>query len=77
MRAVFGVLSLLIVVAVIGLLAKKQLVGLSGAGTTAGASLGVSLPVSTPQQQNQQLQNQVKKSVEAAMQQARPEPDEK
>lgn len=68
MRAVFGVLSLLIVVAVIGLLSRKQLGALSGAG---GA------PATSPQQQSQQLQNQVKKSVEDAMQQARPEPEDK
>jgi hypothetical protein len=64
---VFGVLSLLFVVAVIGVLAKKQL----------GAVSGISLPATTPQQQSQQLQNQVKKSVEDAMQQTRPEPDDK
>lgn len=67
MRMVFGVLSLLIVVAVIGVLARKQL----------GAVSGVSLPGNTPQQQSQQLQNQVKKSVEDAMQQRRPEGDDK
>jgi hypothetical protein len=67
MRMVFGVLSLLFVVAVIGVLAKKQL----------GAVSGISLPATTPQQQSQQLQNQLKKSVEDAMQQTRPEPDDK
>lgn len=67
MRMIFGVLSLLFVVAVIGVLARKQL----------GAVSGVSSPGTTPQQQSQQLQNQVKKSVEDAMQQARPEPDDK
>ncbi len=68
MRAVFGLLGLLIVVAVIGFLAKKQL------GAPGGL---VGAPASTPQQQSQQLQNQVKKSVEDAMQQARPEPEDK
>lgn len=77
MRVIFGVLSLLIVVAVIGLLAKSQLGFSSGVGTVTQSSFGVSLSVGTPQQQSQQLQNQVKTSVEAAMQQARPEPDEK
>lgn len=77
MRLVFGVLSLLIVVAVVGVLAKKQLGALSSAGTTPATAAGVSSPPSTPQQQNQQLQNQVKKSVEDAMQQTRPEADDK
>ncbi|MDO8773217.1 MAG: hypothetical protein Q7K57_31840 [Burkholderiaceae bacterium] len=67
MRMVFGVSSLLFVVAVIGVLARKQL----------GALSGVSLPLTTSQQQSQQLQNQVKKSVDDAMQQTRPESDEK
>jgi hypothetical protein len=68
MRAVFGLLGLLIVVAVIGLLAKRQL------GAPAGP---VGAPLGTPQQQSQQLQNQVKKSVEDAMRQTRPEPEDK
>jgi hypothetical protein len=68
MRAIFGVLSLLIVVAVIGLLAKRQLAVPAGQG---GA------PAGTPQQQSQQLQDQVKKSMEDAMRQTRPEPEDK
>jgi len=68
MRAVFGVLGLLIVVVVIGFLAKRQL------GAPAGL---VGAPSSTPQQQSQQLQNQVKKSVEDAMRQTRPEPEDR
>lgn len=78
MRVVFGVLSLLVVVAVVGFLAKKQL---------GSASLPVAVPQSagapvaplgaTPAQQSQQLQQQVKKDVEALMQQARPMPEDK
>jgi Na+-transporting methylmalonyl-CoA/oxaloacetate decarboxylase gamma subunit len=74
---VFGVLSLLIVVAVIGTLANSQFRALGGVAPTNGTPAAVSSPVTTPQQQNMQLQNQVKKSVEDAMQQARPEADEK
>jgi hypothetical protein len=67
MRAVISILSLLIVVAVIGLLAKRQL----------GAPVGlVGVPAATPQQQSQQLQNQVKKSVDDAMRQTRPVPED-
>jgi len=75
MRMVFGVLSLLFVVAVIGFLAKKQLgavtappAAMQGAATGASAAAPV-----TPKQQVQQFQQ----AVEGAMQQARPMPDEK
>ena len=77
MRLVVGVLSLLIVVAVTGVLLKKQLDAISAVGTSSARPSGVSLPLNTPQQQSQQLQNQVKKSLDDAMQQTRPEPDDK
>lgn len=71
MKAVFSVLSLLVVLAVVGLLAKQQLN--PGAGViTPSTTVG-----STPQQQSQQIQAQVKQSVDAAMQQARPIADDK
>jgi hypothetical protein len=79
MRAIFGVLSLLIVVAIIGVLAKKQL---SPAPVKlAPADAGLALPAlaadATPQQQSQQIQNQVRQSIENTMQQARPMPEDK
>jgi Na+-transporting methylmalonyl-CoA/oxaloacetate decarboxylase gamma subunit len=77
MRAVFGVLSLLIVVAVIGLLAKRQLGAVSIVNATPETPAGVNQPAMTPQQRSQQLQSQVKKSVDDAMQQRRPEVDDK
>jgi hypothetical protein len=76
MRIVFGVLGLLIVVAILGVLAKKQLGGIGpvaapmSAGATGEAMVA---PSGTPKQQVQQFQN----AVENAMQQARPMPDEK
>ncbi len=75
MRAIFGVLSLLIVLAIIGVLAKKQL----GAVTTVASPAGfASAPASaTVQQQSQLLQHQVKQSVDNTMQQARPMPEDK
>ena len=73
MRAIFSILSLVIVVAVVGLLAKKQLSSVTGAAITLPADSGVVLPVitpgATPQQQSQQIQDQVKKSLEEAVQQ--------
>ena len=77
MRLVFGVLSLLIVVAVTGVLLKKQLGAISAADSSPASPAGVSLPMSTPQLQSQQLQNQVKKSLDDAIQQTRPEADDK
>ena len=66
MRAVFGVLSLLIVVAVVALLAKKQL-------PTPPAS---SEPTGTPQQHSDQAQQDYKKALESALQQPRPMPED-
>ena len=81
MRVVLSVLSLLVVVAIVGLLAKKQLGSASAPLTLppqAGApSAAPATPVGTPAQQSQQLQQQVKKDVEALMQQARPMPEDK
>ena len=68
MRAFFSIVSLLIVLTIVGVLAKKQLGGTSAVppGATPGA---------TPQQQSQQVQQQIQQSVEGAMQ-ARPMPDD-
>ena len=85
MKAVFGVLSLLLVVAVVGFLAKKQLGSTSDVKVPAvaapGSSGGPAPPAVNPtgnvQQQSQQIQQQFKAAAEAGMQQARPMPDEK
>ena len=75
MRAGVGILGLLLALLVVGLLAKKQLGGVSG--TAPASQVGVFTPVGAPLQQSQQLQDQVRKSVEEAMQQKRPEsPDQ-
>ncbi|HEY8357240.1 MAG TPA: hypothetical protein VIL30_07225 [Ramlibacter sp.] len=73
MRAIFSVVSLLVVVAVIGVLAKKQLsAGVAPPASTATTVPGVATPTGTPRQQ----QEQFKQAIEGAMQQARPMPDE-
>ncbi len=69
MRALFGIASLLIVLAIVGVLAKKQL------GGTASVAPGAE-PEASPQQQGQQIQQDIKQAVEGAMQQARPIPDD-
>jgi hypothetical protein len=75
MRAVFGVLSLLIVLAVVGLLVRKQLATLAPAARPAAAvpAGGMAAPSGTPQQQVQQFQQ----AVQGTMQQARPMPEDK
>ena len=63
MRVILGVLSLLVVVAVVGFLAKKQVKSVVAPGNV--------------QQQSQAIQQQFKAAAEAAVQQARPVPDDK
>lgn len=67
MRMVFGVLSLLFVVAIVGFLAKKQM------SSAVSPPSAVAVPGATPKQQV----DQVKQAVEAAVQQARPMPEDK
>ena len=74
MRAVFGVLGLLIALALVAVLAKKQ-VGALNTPTPAGVT---ALPAgATPQQQSQQIQKQIGQEVENTLQQTRPMPDDK
>ncbi len=81
MKAIFGVLSLLIVVAVVGTLVKKQLTGgvpVNALPQEAGQVADpASAPVGNVRQQSQQIQQQVKQSIEASMRQARPVPEDK
>ncbi|WP_029524883.1 hypothetical protein [Polaromonas glacialis] len=76
MRLVFGMISLLTVLAVVGLLAKKQLAALTAKQDSALARQAAAVPagslgIKNPQLQSQQIQEQVRQSVEAAMQQPR------
>jgi multidrug efflux pump subunit AcrB len=84
MRAIFGFLSLMIVLVVVGVLAKKQLTALPAGSVSvpvpnsADPSLTApaTAPGASPQAQSLQLQQQIRDSMEKAMQQARPMPDE-
>lgn len=60
MKTLFGLLSLLVVLGIVGFLAKKQLPSPSA---------------SAPQPPPQQVQQQVKQQVEAVLQQSRPVED--
>lgn len=71
MRAVFTVLGLVLVLAIVGVLAKKQL-GAGVAPKDAATVEGMAVPAGTPRQQVQQFQ----KAAESALQQPRPMPDE-
>jgi hypothetical protein len=75
MRGLFGIVGLLLTLAIIGVLAKKQL----GAVTTVSPPAGfASAPAgATVKEQSQLIQQQVKQSVENTMQQARPMPEDK
>jgi hypothetical protein len=81
MRIIFGLVGLIVVLAIVSTLAKKQL---NSAGDIkvpqAGAASGVPRiavdPNASVQQQSQQIQQQYKQAIEGAMQ-ARPMPDDK
>ena len=77
MRAIFGVLSLLLVLAVVGLLVKKQLVSTQQALPALTLPSAPSKPAGTVQEQSQEIQQQYKQALDAAVQQARPVPDDK
>jgi Na+-transporting methylmalonyl-CoA/oxaloacetate decarboxylase gamma subunit len=79
MRIVFGVLSLVLVLFIVGNLAKTQLHSVSSVPVPRAAASAVLAvdPNANMRQQSQQIQQQVKQAVEGAMQQARPELDEK
>jgi hypothetical protein len=78
MKAMFGMVSLLIALAIVGFLAARQLKtaapsATSGATTAAAATAGVALPgvaaSGTVREQSQQIQQKVKDDVTKALQQ--------
>lgn len=83
MRAVFGLVGLVVALAIVGILAKKQLSAtrvpvpsLQQSALPGGASPPASAPAGTVREQSQQVQQQVKQQVEGLMQQARPMPED-
>ena len=83
MRSIFGILSLLVTLAIVGVLVKKQMAATTQpmpALVVPAASAGgdaVVQPTGTVKQQSQQIQQQYKQAIDNAMQQTRPEPDDK
>ncbi len=79
MRIIFGLLGLIVVLAIVATLAKKQLgavteIKVPQAARIAAPAVDANASV---QQQSQQLQQQIKQSVESSLQPARPMPDDK
>lgn len=76
MRGIFTVLSLLVVVAIIGVLVKKQMGSLAGPAALpvvpGAAAPAPGAPPATPQQTVKQFQQ----AVQGQMDQARPMPDD-
>ena len=73
MRAVFGILGLVIVVAVIGVLAKKQLASVAVPSVAPPGASAAPAGAVTPRQQMDQL----KQGLESTLQQPREIPDDK
>ena len=73
MRAVFGVLGLLITLAVVAVLAKKQM----GVVSSPPASISAPIAGASAVVPIQQLPQQIGQTVENTLQQARPMPDDK
>lgn len=69
MRSIAGIVSLLVVLAIVSVLVKNQLATVAPVpDSPSGAS---------PQQPSQAIPQQVQQSVDAVMQQARPMPEDK
>ena len=77
MRAIFSLVGIVVALALVGLLAKKQLAA-RPAPSALRAAQHSATPAGSVRDQSQQIQQQVRQQVEGLMQQARPEPgDEK
>ena len=74
MIRVFGLIGLVLALAIVGLLVKKQLASTVNPAlpSVTGASMSPATPASNPRQ----VQEQFKQSLDAAMQQPRALPDE-
>ena len=77
MRIIFGLVSLVIVLAIVSVLAKKQVSAVSDIKVpqVQGVAPIVVDPNASVKQQSEKIQQQVKQAVEGAMQ-ARPMPDD-
>ena len=78
MRGWLGLVSLLLVLAAVGLLARKQMAAVQAPLPTlqSPANATASAPAGNVHEQSQQIQQQYKRALEGAMQSSRPLPDE-
>ncbi len=81
MRGVFGLVGLVVALAIEGVHAKKQLASTrtpvpSMQQPAASSGADTPAPTGTVREQSQQVQQQVKQQMEGLMQQARPMPDD-
>jgi hypothetical protein len=71
---VFGVLGLVLALAIVGVLMKKQLhaTGLAGVGAVPAVAATGAQPAATVREQSQNIQRKVQDDIARAMQQAAP-----
>ena len=79
MRGVFGMVGLVVALAIVGVLAKKQLVSTQAVvpSLQVPGAAPVPAPTGSVREQSQQVQQQYKQALESALQQPRPLPDDK
>ena len=79
MRGVFGMVGLVVALAIVGVLAKKQLVSTQAVvpSLQVPGAAPVPAPTGSVREQSQQVQQQYKQALESALQQPRPMPDDK
>jgi hypothetical protein len=80
MKGAFGLLGLVLVLAVVGVLVRKQLVvsrpPLPAVAPSAAGAPAAPVPALTVREHSQQTQQAVRQATEGLMQQARPMPDD-
>ena len=79
MRGVLGMVGLVVALAIVGVLAKKQLASTQAVvpSLQVPGAAPVPAPTGSVREQSQQVQQQYKQALESALQQPRPLPDDK
>ncbi len=72
---IFGLVGLLLALVIVGLLVKKQFVGIAAPVLPTVQGAAAAAPTGTVRDQSQQIQQQIKQSLDSAVQQ-RPTPDD-
>jgi hypothetical protein len=78
MKAMFGLIGILVMVAIVGMLVKPQFMSTTSAAAPAAAAAGATIKMTegaTPAQESKQIQKQVKDQINAAIQ-AAPKPED-